>query len=302
MTRSICFGLLVAALIAIPASADDVDDALAADNRHDYDTTITLCSKLLALGYVPQDQALILIMRGNAYLGKELWDQAFADFDSAVRLQPNSASAYLARGGAFTKKQAWDGAIQDLNKALRIDPDNAHAYIARGNAYFGAKQFSLAVSDYDHGFHLKYDDDGAIHGMRAIANFSIGQFSEAAADYEWELGQSPEDGAWLLWLHVARAKAGMPDDEFRGRGRRLDKTKWYGAVVDLYLGHSTHSLAQTDVGLSLSEQCATNFFLGEHKVLRKEFEPGRQFLQSVVDRCPNNLDVYLGAVAELKRL
>jgi Flp pilus assembly protein TadD len=65
--------------------------------------------------------------RGIAYADKRDYDRAIADYNQAIRLNPNS-SAYNNRGAAYynkgNKTQAW----ADYNKALELDPNNTTAW------------------------------------------------------------------------------------------------------------------------------------------------------------------------------
>jgi Flp pilus assembly protein TadD len=57
------------------------------------------------------------IKSGLAHLRKADYDQAIADFDRAIALNPNSAVAYYDRGIAYRAK-----ANADFNRATDIDP------------------------------------------------------------------------------------------------------------------------------------------------------------------------------------
>ena len=61
---------------------------------------------------------------GRACLDKGKYDDAIADYDKAIALDPNVALAYTNRGGAYYMKGDKDQTIADFCKALEIDPSD----------------------------------------------------------------------------------------------------------------------------------------------------------------------------------
>ena len=53
------------------------------------------------------------------------YDQAIADYDKAITLNPDFAVAYACRGAVYTLIEEREKAILDLEKALKLglDPD-----------------------------------------------------------------------------------------------------------------------------------------------------------------------------------
>lgn len=72
--------------------------------------------------------------RGSAYAAKGQYDVAIADFDQAIRLNPNYVPAYYNRGVAYAEKRQYDSAIADFDQAIRLNPNDAVAFWLRGQA------------------------------------------------------------------------------------------------------------------------------------------------------------------------
>ena len=82
-------------------------------------------------------------MRPRAKYGK-----AIADYDEAIRLKPDYASALNNRGLAYFSKGDLKRAVADYDAAIKIEPD-AVRLNNRGNAYAGARNYDRAIVDFD---------------------------------------------------------------------------------------------------------------------------------------------------------
>src|ERR1700686_1871205 len=147
---------------------------------------------------------------------------------SGTLSQSNLASAYNNRGNAYHAKGQDDLAIADYTQALRIDPNYAYAYFGRGYALVG-----------------------------------LGRFSDAGNDLARAVSLNRTVAYPVLWLHIARARAGDDDaTEFATNAVSLDLVKWPGPVVNFYLGNTT--AAQTSAAATDNDQrCEAQFYIAE---------------------------------------
>ena len=129
--------LALAALLgfASPAIAADRAQQTCEQSKRggqDWDKQIIGCSALLSRSSLTNgDRSITLENRAFANEGKGDHDRAIADYDEAIRLEPNNASAYAARGRVFEKKGDPRRALADFNKALTLESDLPGAIAGR---------------------------------------------------------------------------------------------------------------------------------------------------------------------------
>jgi tetratricopeptide (TPR) repeat protein len=103
------------------------------------------------------------------------------------RAPPEAAVAYMLLGNALAAKQDLDDAIADYNKALTIDPEDAYALGVRGSAYLSKKDFKRAISD------LSDAVDKGIPAYLDLANayLATSDFDRAMANYDQAIQRFP---------------------------------------------------------------------------------------------------------------
>ena len=82
--------------------------------------------------------------RGNDKRALNRHEEAIADYDEALRMDPRLAAACYNRGNAKGVLGRHEEAIADYDKALQIDPQLAAAYYSREAARTALQRTSLA--------------------------------------------------------------------------------------------------------------------------------------------------------------
>jgi tetratricopeptide (TPR) repeat protein len=124
-----------------------------------------------------------LVEQGSKYsVFHDDYDQAIANFNKALELDPNYAPAYYNRGIAFRKKEDYDSAIADFTQAIRLDSNYADAYNGRGIVYSYKGEYNKAIVDYSQAIRLNADFEFA-YTNRASAYIKISEYDKAISDY-----------------------------------------------------------------------------------------------------------------------
>ena len=136
---------------------------------------------------------------GTEKFNKGDLDGALADFDEAVRLDPNLAAAYMNRGAVYAAKNEYDKSIEDSTKAIDLKPsktdDLATAYSNRGAAYIGKGEFDKAIADADEALKIK-SDYAKPYFVRGFAYYNKDDNEKALADLKKvvELAKDSQEG------------------------------------------------------------------------------------------------------------
>lgn len=169
-----------------------------------------------------------------------------------------------------------------------------------------AALYSQAV---DAGDLSQNDLRDALH-YRGNANFFLGRFPAAAADYERSLKADPSNIYVALWLYLTRGRAGQDGKAgLTGNVGALDLFYWPGPVVSLFLDQA----ATRDVLYSADDPfldettrreqlCEAYFYVGEYLLLRGQRDQAAVMFRKALATGATEFVEYDAAKVELERL
>jgi len=79
---------------------------------------------------------------------------AIADFDEALKVEPNNIQALTSRAFAYRTQGNSAKALSDYDAAIRLAPANGALYAARGDVYGGTGDLVKANADYTRAMQL----------------------------------------------------------------------------------------------------------------------------------------------------
>jgi tetratricopeptide (TPR) repeat protein len=80
-------------------------------------------------------RGLIRAVRGENYRKMGRYDRALADFNRAIELNPEDATALGGRGETYRAMGRYEEALADFDRGLELDPEDAWALAGRGDTY-----------------------------------------------------------------------------------------------------------------------------------------------------------------------
>jgi len=251
-------------------------------------------------------QAMAHHARAIAHCWDRHPERSVADETKAVSLVSNFPAAYAHRSVCKGMLGDLKGARADQAEALRLAPD-VPGY------HREAAMWANLVGDHDAA--LKHLGDGIrrwpqfneLLDLRAKTLFNLGRYDEAAEAFAQTVKAFPGDPPPVLWLHLARMRAGQPDTaEFATNTAGLDVSGWMKPMFDYYQDRADYGAAVLASRESddASAECMAQLFIAEHLLAKKQVEMATMFFGGAVSTCnpavaPTSA---MAAWAELKKI
>jgi protein O-mannosyl-transferase len=203
--------------------------------------------------------------RGSIYLEEHKFDNALADFNRALQINPHNDRAYANRGLLFAKTGRHDAAVADFNVALELDPLNQAALLNRARIFALSGETEKAKRDFSTLIRMNPFLAAAYSG-RGMQLSATGSYEEALRDF---------DKALQLDAGDVQARSGK-------------------AYVYYYTGRFEASVREFSSALKYAEQKSPVFFgrgLAEYQM--KNFDAAAADFTSALDENPGLTEAYL---------
>jgi len=153
---------------------------------------------------MPED-ASAHVELARRYLQQGNVEQAIAEYEVALRLDPQLVEAYVDLGNLYLREGNPELALESYQKALDIDPSQIKAHLGMGDAYLLLGQYDVAAYHYQ--IVIEHDPDVAgPHGKLGVCLVLSGDLEQGRTECELALrldAQAPE-GHFCRGLYLAQ--------------------------------------------------------------------------------------------------
>ncbi|MGI0494534.1 DUF3352 domain-containing protein [Alkalinema pantanalense CENA528] len=167
-------------------------------------------------------------------------DSAIANYNRALRLEPNNSEVYFKR--AIVRQQSSDfvGAIADLDQTLEKNSQNSTAYLLRSLAKSKLYDFPGTIADSTAALKLSQPPSAKAYEVRAYAKVELEDYPGAI-----------EDATQAINLYEANA---MPSD-IKNAGSNFTLSRIVGGDSHTSLGNRCYARAQLGEFAKAVEDC-----------------------------------------------
>ena len=81
---------------------------------------------------------------GNAYMKKEMYEEAIEQYLTAVEIEPANPALHYNLGVAYSNMELHEEAIESYLQTIELEPENGAAYNGAAISYYMLKKYDMA--------------------------------------------------------------------------------------------------------------------------------------------------------------
>ena len=170
-----------------------------------------------------QMDADLYIWRGTTWYNKKCYNEAIANYNQAIEINPKYELAFYDRGLAYIAKGEYTAAIKDCDEVIKFNPNYIDAYISRGSIRRFLKEYNTAIEDYNEAIKIDPENENAFYN-RGLAyknealkgkEIDIDLLKKCKGDFEKYIELAPvdkdNDGAKYAKNYIEELKVVIED-------------------------------------------------------------------------------------------
>jgi tetratricopeptide (TPR) repeat protein len=186
----VSLAFMLIAVSAPPAAADDRATCFSGPyTGPTRDDNVAACTRLIA---AKKDLLRAYVQRARLYIRRgDNWNQAIADLEEALRLDPKNVEALSLHGVLTFNRSDPARALAEMNDAIRLDPKSAVARNSIGFFHNAKGDYDRALAEINEAIRLA-PKFGYAYKNRGMIYENKGEFDKALADFRMALNLDPE--------------------------------------------------------------------------------------------------------------
>lgn len=150
-----------------------------------------------------KNQSFLAYEKAMEFYNKRNYENALAEFNKAIELNPNNGSFFAMRGNTHERLDQGKDALEDYTKALELDPTQTDYYLVRAMANLDQLHFAKSIADADTYLNKSSKPDPTAFEVRGFANLGLQKYEEAYNDANLCLQNGNKDAS----VYILKSKA-----------------------------------------------------------------------------------------------
>jgi tetratricopeptide (TPR) repeat protein len=129
---------------------------------------------------------------GLAYCNLKRYYEAIAEYQEAIRLDPQYATPHNSLGNVYRDLKRYDAAIAEYKEAIRLDPQSAYPHSSLGFVYWILDRYDEAIAEYVEAIRLDPQYARPHSGLGSVY-YTQKRYDEAIAELKAAIRLDPQD-------------------------------------------------------------------------------------------------------------
>lgn len=186
---------------------------------------------------------------GKAFFKEGRLNDAIEMFSIAVRVSSKHVGTYLYRGASYRELRHYENSIADFDRVLSLNPRSAYAFAVCGSSYYTFGEYRKAMEALENAVKLDPENALAVY-CRGVLFSSLKMYEEAIADFNRVLEPNPAASRLYQYTYPNGGSNTEPSKRKRLRFDKVIALKHDYADAYLERGRAYESFLDREAAMS----------------------------------------------------